>query len=241
MRMHRVTIQLAAWLLTQVITPISAQEMPPSNFLEQLGSRDYETRVLATEQLLNSEQIDLDQLATMYQAADSPEQRHRLAHVARHHYLSAVRQEGFRKPSGGALGIAHQAISHEQAPGVDGPAILVAETFPGFPAHGRLRVGDLLIGMNGEALPADLDINKAANLFTATVSRQPAGAEVTLWVLRGRERHQVTLRLASHDALVSMYQRNNVGLTADFELAWQEKFEQLFTTEETPTISRDHD
>src|SRR3712207_405945 len=59
----------------------------PSTTLEQLNDSDHAVREAATRRLLRDETLALDALRELYGRAESPEQRHRLIDVLRHHAI----------------------------------------------------------------------------------------------------------------------------------------------------------
>ena len=144
----------------------------------------------------------------------------------------------------GSLGVSHRAFPAGSLPGVEEPSIAVVRTLPGFPAFEALRAGDLIVGLNGRPVawpePAPLErghrrqeqarqrlateATAAATAFSEAVQRAGAGNPVTLRILRGGERLEVSVTLAEVDALRRLYPRGARGLRDE---AWAERLGEL--------------
>jgi len=204
---------LAAWCLAAV--PAVADVS--SSALEALDHKDYHVRDEATRQLLSDESLTLDQLETLYREAVSEEQRHRILAVARHHYLEAAAQRLETPPReffvpraatpSGAVGIPQDALPADQLPQLRQSAVRVAYTFPGFPAHAVLQRDDLILAVDGQALPAINDVGISFDNFLQMIKTRPAGEDVTLTIWRDGQRLEVPFTLANLDALSRMYAR----------------------------------
>lgn len=190
--------------------------------LQALADPQYTTRRDATERLMWDEAVRGTDIARLYALADSPEARHRLIRVATHRVIADIRRRDFPQIGKGSIGIAHQALSGDLPPALGQPGILVARTFEGFPAHGRLRVGDVILGVDGTPLADNLRGNQAANLFIQAVQSRKAGAVISLSVLRDEQTLDIEFPLANLDALQQMYEPNGGGLKAAFAQAAQQ-------------------
>lgn len=149
--------------------------------LEELNATSYEAREQAMFRLLADDTLGPESILPLYQAAQTPEQRVRLATVAQHHLVRRLWSQmvGNRRGGAGSIGISHQGLNsgeaeggragggagvgdppvggagHAGVPGVTGNprgAVRVARTLLGFPGAAHLRRGDVIIGINGTLL-----------------------------------------------------------------------------------------
>lgn len=213
-----------AWTCLVVLTAVADSAATPADeWLGRLGSTDYTDRQAATEQLLADQPRTEQAIITMYAAAQTHEQRHRLMTVARHQLLRRLRQQVFANKQGpGSIGVAHEVVSPTQLPLLNESAILVIKTLPGFPAHEVLRSGDVILAVVGEApFTSHRQGVSTTDLFNLYIQKRGAGGTVRLKVYR--DRHVITLDvpLASSTALTKMYPRDfNQALAEPFAGQW---------------------
>lgn len=109
-------------------------------------------------------------------------------------------------------------------PGADHPPLsrhgstfaLVTRVLPGFPASGRLRPLDRIVGLDGQ--PLDGPAN--APRFEDLMRRYRANQTLTLTVQRDLQTLDIDIPLANGQALPAMYGLPEFDLTADFDRAW---------------------
>ncbi len=184
---------------------LSASPEEVSALLAGLSSDSYTARQDATERLLADDTLTPNTLSELFAESRSPEQRQRLLAIAHHHLLRQHRQEHFDAADPqGCIGVQLEAVAPNQLASLNRPAARVAATLPGFPAHGRLLPGDLILMIDGRAFRRDTGTSPVTEL-TAHVLAQGAGKTVTLIVRRANESVTVTLPIAGRKALEAMY------------------------------------
>jgi len=209
------TLRFSAVLLfccSAVTTP--AQPTDATELLAALNDPSFETREAATQRLLADESLTEADILGLLGEAKSPEQRHRLMRVARHHVLTRARIEHFKDDANASLGISQEVVvaGREQA------AVRVILTLPGFPAHAHLRPGDLITAIDGDTFPAAFN----GQGFAAKVRSYKPGQAMTLTIRRDDQRLDVKVALASGEALEAMYDTGSVGLTFQFAAIWRQ-------------------
>lgn len=194
--------------------------------LADLASDDYDTRERATARLRASEEIDVARLRPLYAEAESPEQRHRLLDVARHHTIRQMRQRIFdRAGQRGSIGVNFDVLPAEALPRLEQPAIEIVRTMPGFPAYAHLRAGDLILAVNDR----DLSPQNVSQAFQDAVQQHERGDEIKLTLDRDGERLERHVRLASRQALHSVYDPTTAGLRlrSPFREQWESARDDL--------------
>jgi len=193
-----------------------ASAQTPQELLADLGDPDYAVRCAATDALLIDDTLDLDALKQLAGLAQTPEQRHRLLRVARHHTLRHLRLERFPGEGTGSVGISY--ATQAQRPPAE-PAILINHILPGFPATGRLRPLDRLVALNGQPL-TQTDSQKKLN---SLIQSFKADQSITLTIIRGDQTRDIEVRLANHAALAGMYKPlPDSPLADEYQQLWLE-------------------
>ena len=189
---------------------------------DDLGSPDFTVRERATRALLSDPSVDLDALRERFAGADSLEVRHRLLNVIRHHVIRQAREQvygGQQADFGAAIGFSHEVLPAALVPHPPdmpyGGAVHVLATLPGFPGHAHFQPGDLIVEVDGKTLPPDL----TAETFQRLLHGFKAGDMLTFTALRYGEPVRIQLRLASLEALTSMY-GNDPQLNAPYLRTW---------------------
>lgn len=190
---------LPAFLLSCLPAILLAQPTP--GILDRLNDPDFAVRQQATRSLLQDTTLTLDTIVEWMSQAQTPEQRHRLLRVARHHLLRQAREGGERDALLPAIGFSHEVLQAGVLSGVDSGAVHIVATLPGFPAHAYLAPGDVLIELDDRPLPADL----TPQVFQELLRQYRPGQMIALTVLRGRETVRVELQLASLEMLTTIY------------------------------------
>lgn len=186
-----------------MVAPVAGQDIDA--ILAQLDSTDYGQRQSATVALLTDETVTPELINRLYAAARTPEQRHRLLGVAQHHLLRRYRLEHFdASDPQGSIGVEHEGIGREQWAGLNRPAIRVVSTLAGFPAHGLLLPGDLILMLDGQPFQQKQGMAIAQEL-TDRITGKGAGRGVTMTVLRGKQTLTINVSIAGRTALAAMY------------------------------------
>ncbi|MFW6058949.1 MAG: PDZ domain-containing protein [Phycisphaeraceae bacterium] len=222
--------------------PCFAQSAPGDRVratLQALASPDYAVRERTTWRLLRDDDLSARHIADLYAAAETPEQRHRLLDVARHHAVRRMRDRAFDAPGDrGAIGMTHhrEALPPGSVPGLDLPAIEVIQPMPGFPAYTYLRPGDLIVGLDGENLP----VEDTMGHFKRVLQSHRPGQRVQLTIHRAGELHEHALRLASYEALNLVYNAGaaRMPLRSPFREQWLQTRADLLAEGPTPTPLR---
>lgn len=206
-------------VMAQTWSAVSGQDI----ILGQLGSDDYATRQRITRQLRADRTLTDETLAGLLAASETPEQRHRLLDIARHHTLRRAREQMFTEPGKAAIGFTYDVLAAGEMPGLDQSAVQVGCTLAGFPAHSYLEPGDLIVAFDGDLLPDSLTPQYKL------LSRLQSGDDVTMTVYRGGQRVSVQVRLARAEALSQMYAVPDLALRPRFVAAWSDAREQLLS------------
>lgn len=159
--------------------------------VDELSNPRFSAREAATRQLSRLDAMFLPKLAERHRAAVSEEARYRLRYATETIFYQ-------RELAGrcGFIGIRlpQQTVSDMVDPtsGVRCHGIYLIEALKGLPAaQAGLRGSDVIIGLNGEALPASPTTQK----FISTITQTPPGTVVHLRVLRPEQPvRKVTLR-----------------------------------------------
>ena len=118
-----------------------------------------------------------------------------------------------RTAGDGSLGISHQGVTKAQLPHLGRPAIRVLDTLAGFPAHGVLEPGDLILLVDGRELPEVNNAGQIQSIFQSAILARKPNSLVRLKVRRRDVMIDVRIRIASGEALNRMYNRNDhIGL-----------------------------
>ena len=218
--MGKVARQFGVWVVALAAPAWAAP--PAEEMLQMLGSPEYARRQAASDALLADRTLADDALVSLYGAAKTGEQRHRLLAVARHNLLRSARlARNHKVGESGSIGIAHEGRISSTLPGLNRPAVMVVRTLPGFPAHERLRIGDLILAVDGRQL---VENGRAALLrqeFPARIRSKKAGQTVRLSIFRDRRAFDVVLPLATGRALEEMYpQKIDYALAEPYRSQW---------------------
>lgn len=205
--------------------------------VQQLDDRDYGTRQFATQALMR-EPITVDAVLGLYAKTTSAEQRHRLLLVAHHHFIRQAIRSEFKQPGSGFIGIKLSTTVIDQDGRPDTTVIIVDSTIPGFPGHAALSSGDLILGLNGEAVGTDLPDAARAEAFIRSIKSMRGGQMIELTVRRDDRTFAVSLRLENEHAKAVLDSRTE-SLRRDYLLAWhavRRQFEMIGTQSEPLAI-----
>ncbi len=191
---------------------VEAADVPhapaPSSLAARLAALDHpawEVRREATEALMKDRRTGLD--ALLAAAADLPpslERDVRLESVVLHRLVSEMVTEVAQPGDQASLGITHPGKRLDALPNREGVEIVVMDTLPGFPAHAVLRPGDVLVSVNGRAIPSAEDPDEAPPIKDLLQALR-AGDTVPLGVVRDGRELRLTVTLASSRALNQIY------------------------------------
>ena len=209
-------LAIVCWLALPLAATL-ATEPSPDSLLDALASPSHETREQASQTLLNSNQLTVNTLRSMFARAKSPEQRHRLIRAAEHRLLSDLRRSIGNGNGEGALGVTHRSIRRGQLPELKRAAIMILDTLPGFPAHGKLKPGDLIISIGDEPIPANYTANQVSLRFVKIVRKHKADQVIQLNILRDTRKIAVEIRLANLSALSEMYSPKQIILSRQYQ------------------------
>lgn len=205
---------------TETEAEADADALDPAlaDLLADLGDEQYATRQRAMRQLLEDEELDASDLVNLYAKAESAEQRHRLLSVARHHTIRAKRLEVFEDPGPvGSIGVYHRELEPGAVPGLDRPAVEIIRPMPGFPAYAHLEPGDLVLAVQERSLSEQ----DPGGDFQDRIQQYRRGDRLELTLRRGDEEFDVAFRLASRQALRSVYaDAYDLRLRSPFAEGW---------------------
>lgn len=230
---------IAVFVVTLMLGAVAAAQPADRAVLQGLASDDYATRQRMTEQLLRDDQLTVDRVTTLYAAAETPEQRHRLLDVARHHAIRQMRRDAFDQPGDrGAVGMTHRrdALPPGAVPGLDTPAVEVIQPMPGFPAYAHLRRGDLVIALDGEPLYREQTMSH----FNRVLQSHKPGQELDMTIHRDGQRLELTLRLAAFETLNLVYNPTlpDMMLRSPFREQWLNARAELLAKGPAPRALR---
>lgn len=210
-------------LLSACMTTLASGDISVAD-LAALGDADYARRHEAMRRLLADESLSTAQIARAFHKAESVEQKHRLMSLARHHLLREARNRDFPMAAAvgfqnipGALGLTHGPVTSEELPQLNQSGVRVRRTLPGFPAHAALEVGDLVLAIENNPIPAGFTADQISRHFGDAIQMVAAGDTVKLQVQRDGKVIDVKVRLAPHAALGGMYQPE---LRSNYEKLW---------------------
>lgn len=186
--------------------------LEPEKYAAVLNDESFAARQSATAALTNINTLTPDQVLKLASTAKSLEAVHRLHRVARHHLVRRYVEERYREAAGpqGCLGVALVTLPSGQAP-ADRPAVGVSYVYPGFPAAGKLEVGDRIVAVDGQSMPAAPGDGVRLTFINMIIANQP-GAIVRLTVIRDDKEREVRVKLASMNALTQIYQGGVSGV-----------------------------
>jgi hypothetical protein len=202
--------------------------------LERLNDPAYSVRREAFVELLTDQSMTVQSVRDLYAQATTPEQRHRLLDVARHHLLRNIMREKFADSARGSLGFTLNPLPAASAvAGVEHPAIVVVLTLPGFPAFAYLEPGDLIVGIDGRPIPDTLAPEAVSTYFTGRVKEHKPAEHIELDLVRQGRKVRVRFAVAPYEALEEFFDERATRfespgrLKASYQRLWLEQYELL--------------
>jgi C-terminal processing protease CtpA/Prc len=193
-----------------------------SGDLADLDNDQYAIRQQASQRLLADNSLTLDAIAQGYAAATTLEQKHRLMDVAHHHLIRMIRDEVFAGEALGSIGISIGRVPIDAEPGVEGPAIRVQATLPGFPAYAVLQSGDLITAVNGHAPATQVGMGRPDNQFQQLIqAAAQTGKPIRLSVVSDGKKREVTVAAAGLVSLNAFYNSTTGALAAPVRREWE--------------------
>ena len=255
--MFRMVTISFGWIAAAALLPAAEPPVPPENeplavnrLVANLDHRDLETRERATAQLMVHKGVDETQLRRAFSQRSSSERRNRLIRVAQHRFYARIaasypkiRDErgalGIRLSKGpGTAGPTEYVLYPSQDRSLPSPALVIAQTIPGFPAFVHLRAGDKVIQINGKPFSDALTDQD----FIARLAPLKMDEQIKLRVIRDGETQDVTLRMGSYTQLTNLsinvqYSPAHVeeGMSMfDAYLPWQTYLKALLKSSDGP-------
>ena len=163
--------------------------------------------------------MSVEELDRLLVASETPEQRHRLLRVARHHVIRRMIEENFGELAGpGSMGLSHHVV---RVTGPDGEAdrtgVMVVMTLPGFPAYAMLEPGDVIVDFAGEPIPRRMSPQQQ---FPNMIRTHQSGDTIDLTVMRNGQAKRLQLTLCQGQALAQVYDRDGVSLNEPYRSRW---------------------
>ncbi len=202
----------------------TAEELP--KLLSDLGHAEARTRDAAVGRLLTHKLLTDEQIARTYAAATLPEVRHRLIRIARHRFLKTVKPEAEGRDdfAGSCLGVTFSIVYPVTDPDAT-PGVMITSTLEGFPAYEKLRVGDMIVGYEGQPLPRGLDIGT----FIAIIQRNKPGDLIEFDLMRQEVKQTVAMKLDRTDRMNHVY-RDNASLSFKVRVDMKAQLEKMGIT-----------
>ena len=213
----------------------NAAALDDAGILDRLNDDDFLVRQAEMRRLLADEALTQDGLNHLYSLSTTPEQRHRLLLIARHHMISRLMQERLGDQAGpGSMGLSHQVVQ-VTVPGEASArtGVLVVMTLPGFPAYALLEPGDVIVDFAGEPIPQ----NMTPTQFQQTIKTFQNGQAVGLVVVRDGAAEHILFRLGPGQGLGEVYDTGGVTLNEPYRAGWsslRSKMRALIGEEDVP-------
>lgn len=224
--------KLCVWLwvvglLLIVVLPVSqvlaqADEAVPvdvSGILAGLGDDDYAVRQDVTHGLLSDDALLQNDFDRLYAASETPEQRHRLLRVARHHMIRRMIEDRFGDQAGpGSMGLSHHVVrvtGPDQA--TERAGVMVVMTLPGFPAFAVLEPGDVIVDFAGQPISERISPVQ----FQKLIQTHQAGEQIELTVMRNGKPVTVPFMLCQGQALGDVYDTKGITLKDPYRQSWR--------------------
>ena len=198
----------------------NATTLDDAGILDRLNDDDFRVRQAETRRLLADDALTQDDVNHLYGLSTSPEQRHRLLLVARHHMISRLMRERLGDQAGaGSMGLSHHVVQ-VAVPGEASArtGVLVVMTLPGFPAYALLEPGDVIVDFAGEPIPQ----NMTPTQFQQMIKTFQNGQAVGLTIVRDGAAAHILFRLGPGQGLGEVYDTGGVTLNEPYRAGWSQ-------------------
>ena len=186
--------------------------------LTALGDDDYAVRQAVTHRLLSDDALTQEDVDRLYTASVTPEQRHRLLRVARHHMIRRMIEQRFGDQAGpGSMGLSHHVVNITGPDGItERTGVMVVMTLPGFPAYALLDPGDVIVDFAGQPIPERITPLQ----FQQLIQKHQTGEVINLSVMRNGKPVQIPFMLCQGQALGEVYDTTGIALKDPYLSAW---------------------
>jgi hypothetical protein len=224
LRRSTLVVVVLLFLLSGGAQVLADQSGDDVQVLAELNDDDYRVRQTATQRLLLDEALTQDALAKLFVAAETPEQRHRLLAVSKHHAIREMIHERFKGKAGpGSMGLSHQVVKVTALGEAPRTGVLVVQTLAGFPAYAVLEPGDVIVSLAGEPLPEKL----SAPQFPPLIRQYQAHDTIDLTILRDDKPVSLRFEMEFGEALQDAYDPNGVRVKPPYSEKWLSAREKL--------------
>lgn len=187
--------------------------------LDRLNDDDFRVRQAETRRLLADNALTQDDLNHLFSLSTTPEQRHRLLLIARHHMINRMMRERLGDQDGaGSMGLSHHMVQ-VTVPGDASPrsGVFVAMTLPGFPAYALLEPGDVIVEFAGEPIAQ----NTTPDQFKDAIKKFQNGQQIGLNIVRDGRVEHILFRLGSSQGLGEVYDDSGgIKLKEPYGTSW---------------------
>jgi len=164
---------------------------------QALNDDRYDVRQKAMLELMWQDDVSDQQIRERLQATDSIEETHRLYAVLRNRLIYSFYRDNQFPSENGSLGLLPEAVPANYVSNQSNVGIRVGLTIPGFPAHGHLMLGDVILKVDGQPIPEE----SPKDWFTNHLKELGPGQPVQFDVLRHGQDIQVETFTISGQAL----------------------------------------
>lgn len=199
--------------------------------LADLGSEDFALRQYVTQRMLQDNGLTQDDLDRLFAKSQTPEQRHRLLRIARHHDIRRMIEVRFQdQASSGSMGLSHavvrvQVTEDDESPAESRAGIMAALTLPGFPAYATMHPGDVIIEFDGQPMPDKV----TGPMFQQMIQGRRAGDTIDLTIVRSGIVDRIEMTLSNSQALGEVYHSSGVVLNSPYREQWAKTREAMLS------------
>jgi len=226
-------VVVVVFLLPGGLSVLADQSEDDARVLAELNDDDYRVRQTATQRLLLDKTLTQDDIARLFVATQTPEQRHRLLGVSQHHVIREMIHEQFEGQTGpGSMGLSHRIIRVSELGEAERTGVMVVLTMPGFPAYALLEPGDVIVALSGQPLR---DKIKVPAQFTELIREYKAHDTIDMTILRGGKPMSLMFEMEFGEALKSVYDDNGMLVKPPYLEKWLSAREKLLALLPQPT------
>jgi len=202
-----------------------------TQLLAMLGDDDYAVRQAATRRLLLDSSLTQDDIDSLFTKSETPEQRHRLLRIAKHHDIRRLIAIRFKDHAGAAsMGLSHAVVQvlvqeEDESETLPRAGVMAALTLPGFPAYATMDPGDVIIEFDGKAVQDNI----TGALFQREIQTRRAGQTIRLKVVRNGAVQTIQMTLSNSQALGEAYNNNGATLNNPYRDQWTKTREQMLS------------